>query len=143
MSGFWRTWVTVWCWAILGVGVMFAAGAFPATEAGVRLFYDAIYWPIDGAQVFADGMLRATIAILGAVMIGWALTMLALTREAAHGGARVWRALTVAIAAWFLVDSALSVLMGIPVNALSNTLFVAPFLIAMFASGALRGPRPA
>ncbi len=143
MSGFWRSWVTVWCWAILGAGVLFAAGAFPATEAGVVLFYDVVVWPIDGAQSLAEPVLRSTVAILGAVMIGWALTMLALTRAAPAGAAPVWRDFAVAIVVWYLVDSALSVLTGIPLNAISNTLIVAPVLVALLAGGALRAPRSA
>jgi hypothetical protein len=41
----------------------------------------------------------------------------------------LWRGLSRAILIWYVVDSALSVVTGVPINALTNTLFVALFLM--------------
>lgn len=137
MNGFWRVWLQVWCWAILGVGAMFAAGASPATDGGVRLFYDVIYWPIDGQSTFTEDV-RLTAAILGAVMVGWAIIMFGLIAAAEQVGASAWRTLTFGMVVWWGVDSTISVTLGAPINALSNTLFLAGYLAPVLASGVLR-----
>jgi hypothetical protein len=51
--------------------------------------------------------------------------------------ARAWRGLTGAMLAWFVIDSAASVSTGAPVNAVSNAVFLATFLIPILASGVL------
>jgi hypothetical protein len=126
----------VWCWATFGVGVMFALGAAPATDMGVRLFYDFVYWPIDGASPYGDSV-RFTAALLGAVMIGWAMTIFTLVAAADQVGATAWRGLTAAVVAWYVIDSAISVASGVAVNALSNTGFAVTYLIPVLASGVL------
>lgn len=136
MQGVWKTWMQVWCWATFGVGAMFALGAAPATDAGVRLFYDVIYWPIDGASPYGDTV-RFTAALLGAVMIGWAMTIFTLVAAADRVGATAWRGLTAAVIAWYVIDSAISVGSGVGVNALTNTGFLVTYLIPVLASGVL------
>lgn len=136
MNGFWRTWLQTWCWVTLGVGVMFAAGAVSAADGGVRLFYDVIYWPIDGQSTFTESV-RLTAALLGAVMIGWAITIFGLIAAAEQVGPRAWRTLSFGMLAWWSIDSAISVALGAPVNALSNTLFLAGYLAPVLASGVL------
>jgi hypothetical protein len=86
-----------------------------------------------------------TVAILGAVTMGWGLTALAFVDLADQVGARAWRALGFAMAAWYVVDSAISVAAGAPGNAVSNTLIAATFFIPLIASGVLgaREPQPA
>ncbi|MDX2274851.1 MAG: hypothetical protein NW206_05310 [Hyphomonadaceae bacterium] len=136
MSGFWKTWLQVWCWATLGVGALFAAAAIPALEGGVTLFYDTIYWPIDGISPYGPEV-RLTAALLGAVMIGWAIAIFGLVSAAETAGAPAWRTLTMSIVVWYAIDSTISVALGAPVNALSNTIFLVTFLIPILASGVL------
>lgn len=137
MTGFWRTWLRVWCWLTLAVGALFAFGASPATDGGVRLFYDLIYWPLDGQSPFGEDV-RLTAALLGAVMIGWAITIFGLAAAADRLGAPAWRTLTWGMAAWWGIDSAISIALGAPLNAVSNTLFLAGYLAPVLASGVLR-----
>lgn len=118
---------------------MFALGAFPSADAGVRLYYDVIDWPIDGVGQFGEEI-RFTAAVLGAVMMGWAMTALALTSAAAQIGAPAWRGLTWALATWFAVDSVISIASGWPVNAVANAIFLTTFLIPVVVSGVLRSP---
>lgn len=137
MTGFWKAWMRAWRLAVLALGAAFAAAAFPATDAITRLYYDAIYWPLDGQSAFDDGM-RFTIAVLGAVTIGWGITILALVQAAERLGAAVWRALTFALCAWFVIDSALSIAAGVPVNAIANAAFLATYLAPVLGAGVLR-----
>jgi hypothetical protein len=140
MTGFWKNWLIVWCWATIGVGVLFAAGAIPALDGGVRLFYDIIMWPIDGLSPYGEEV-RLTAALLGAVMIGWGIAIFGLIDAAESVGVQTWRTLTLSVVVWYAIDSAISIALGAPVNALSNTGFLVTFLAPILASGVLRGGR--
>lgn len=136
MQGLWKNWLQVWCWAVLGVGAVFALGAIPAADGGVRLFYDVIDWPVDGASPYGEEV-RFTAALLGAVMIGWAIALFGLIAAAETVGAQAWRALTMSVVIWYGIDSAISIGSGFALNALSNTGFLVTYLIPIFASGVL------
>jgi len=140
MSTIWRQWVTAWCCLVLGLGVVFAGSAWPQTDAAVRLFYDVIYWPLDGQSGWHEN-LRLTAAILGAVMMGWSLTLLTLVQVALkQPQLSLWRPMTGAILVWWIVDSSISVALHTPGNAVSNTGFLLLYLIPVLASGVLKQP---
>lgn len=139
MTPFWRHWLRMWCWGVTAFGVILAAAAIPALDAPTRLFYDLVHWPIDGASSF-DENVRFTCGVLGAVTMGWGMTILALIDAAEKLGASVWRALTSALVIWFVVDSAISVAAGAPGNAVSNAVILALYLAPVFASGAINRP---
>jgi len=141
MHGFWKTWMTVWCWAALAFGVVLAAAAVPAIDAPAAFYFELVSG-FRGEAALATASTRFAAAVLGAVMIGWALTMLTLLR-AADAGAPVWRGLTTAVVVWYAIDSPASVLAGYPLNALTNTAFLATFLAPVIASGVLRPGRSA
>ncbi len=138
MTGFWKSWMTIWCWSTVALGLVFVAGAAPGADAAALLYYDFVYWPLDGAPDF-DPMLRFTGGVLGAVLIGWAVTIFALIDAARAAGAPAWRGLTAAMAIWFTIDSTISVLSGAAFNVVPNALFMGTFLIPVIGSGVLRG----
>ncbi|MCA3692430.1 hypothetical protein [Aquidulcibacter sp.] len=143
MASLWRRWVIGWCYLVLALGLVFTGSAWPQTDAAVRLFYDVIYWPLDGQSGWHES-LRLTAAILGAVMMGWALTLLTLVQTALkHPQLSLWRPMTGAILVWWVVDSSISVALNTPGNALSNTGFLLLYLIPVLASGVLKKPNQA
>ena len=91
------------------------------------------------AATFDLPAVRFGLGLPGALTIGWALTMFAMIDAAQAGGARIWRSLTGALLVWYVIDSAISVRTGFALNAASNTLLMASFLIPVLASGVLRG----
>jgi hypothetical protein len=121
---------------MVGFGALFAACAIPAFDGGTQLFYDVIYWPLDGASGFTEDV-RFTCALLGAVTMGWALTIRGLVQAAHQLGAPAWRSLVAAMLTWYVIDSAISVASGVPVNAVSNTALIAALLAPILASGVL------
>jgi len=138
MSAIWRQWLAVWCYLVLGLGVIFAGSAWPQTDAAVRLFYDVIYWPLDGQSGWHES-LRLTAAILGAVMMGWALTLLTLVQAALkQPNLSLWRPMTGAILVWWGVDCSIYIALNTPGNAISNTGLLLLYLIPVFASGVLK-----
>lgn len=143
MSAIWRHWLISWCYLVLGLGIVFAGSAWPHTDLPVRLFYDVIYWPIDGRSGWHES-LRLTAAILGAVLIGWSLTLLTLVRTAMkQPHLALWRPITGAILVWWFVDSSISLALHTPGNAMSNTGFLLLYLIPVLGGGVLKRQGPA
>lgn len=134
MNGFWKNWLVVWCWGVLAFGVVLALAAVPAASGYTRL----VITTLGGDPALLDQpALQFAFGLQGALSIGWALTMMALVNVA--DSAPVWRALTVSVAVWYVIDSVISVVTGFPLNAVSNTLLMVAFLTPMLASGTLRG----
>lgn len=133
MTGMWNAWMQAWCWLVIVFGIVLATAVSPATDAPVRLAMGII----GGAPIrFDDSNLRFAFSLMGALSIGWGLTVLAVARAGA--GAMPWRGITAAVVAWYVIDSAASVATGVPFNAASNTLLLALFLGPVLGSGVLR-----
>lgn len=138
MSGLWKSWITLWCWAVILFGVVLAGGAFAATDGLVRTLYSILgALSPDALQMDAPGM-RFSIGLMGAVTIGWGLTILLLLPAIHAAGAAGWRGLTGALVAWYVIDGALSAATGFALNIVPNTGLAIAYLIPVLASGALR-----
>ncbi len=139
MSTFWRNWLLVWSVGVLIFGVVLAGGAFEATSGPVSLVYQGLQGP--GDLVF-DPAMRFTLAVMGCVSIGWAVTMFLMIRAAfslGHHARPIWIGLTAGVVTWFVTDSALSVATGFGLNVVPNTVLIVTYLIAVLGSGALKG----
>ena len=143
MTSFWRTWMTVWCWAVLGFGLLLAAACVEATSGPARLLFAALHGP----ELDLDAQMRFTLGVLGAVSIGWSVTFMAALRAAnllAGDAARpVWRLVALSVVSWFAVDTPLSIATGYDLNAVPNLVFLAAFLLPLVRSGVLGGSLPA
>ena len=137
MTGLWKTWMTLWCWGIILFGVGFTLAAFPATGGFTEFFYGIISNFKSGPDVLGDNDMRFTNSLIGAITIGWGLTIIGLVKSADTVGAPAWRALTLATSVWYVVDGIVSIATGYPLNALSNTFLYATYLIPVLASGVL------
>jgi hypothetical protein len=139
MPPFWRNWLNVWCGGVALFGVVLAGGAFPATSAPCEALLDLLN---GAAALDMEPPLRFAMALLGAVTLGWSLTLrVAIGAADALGprGRPVWAGLTTAVIVWYVADSALSVATGFALNAVSNTLVAALFLLPVLRSGVLGG----
>ena len=139
MTGFWRTWMTVWVVGVVLFGIILAGAATEATTGPLRLFFSAVLHDPLSAEPGRE--FRFITALLGAVSIGWGLTYYAVLRvadtvEAAIAG-RLWRGLTAGLLAWFVIDSTLSIMTGYPLNAVSNVVLFGAYMVPMLASGVL------
>lgn len=138
MSGFWRIWLRVWALGVALFGIVLASAAFEATSGPTRALFDAFGSPLPTPM---DHTMHFALALMGAVSIGWAITLLAVFDAADRlgaGAAPIWRLVTLSVAVWFVVDSTLSVMTGIAMNAASNTVLLVAFMIPIVASGALK-----
>jgi hypothetical protein len=137
MTGFWRTWMTAWCWAVMGLGVMLTGAAFEATSGPTRLLFAVLNGP---EPLELSAQMRFSEAVLGAVTLGWGLTLMAAIGAAnllGDAGRPVWRMIVASVLVWWCVDSALSMATGYGLNVVTNTLFVAAFLLPILRTGVL------
>ena len=140
MTRFWSNWLALWCASVAVFGVVLMTGAFAETDAAIRILLDRLNGaaPLDMTQP-----LRFSLALMGAVTLGWSVTLLATVRAAlilGDAGAPVWRLLTASAALWYIVDSCLSVATGFALNVVPNTIYLAAFLLPMAASGVWQRP---
>jgi predicted Na+-dependent transporter len=78
---------------------------------------------------------------MGGVSIGWAVMLTLVVRAAIAAGEvgrPLWNAVSAGMAAWFVIDSTLSVATGFAMNVAPNTLLAGMYLVGLFGSGALR-----
>ncbi|MGA0604253.1 hypothetical protein ACO2Q3_26355 [Caulobacter sp. KR2-114] len=144
MSGFWRGWFVVWCVSIGLFGAVLCGGAFEATSGPVKLILSILHGA--GAPPF-DATLRFSLGVMGAVSIGWAVSLVFTVRAAidleAQGrgqGRALWRAIGAGIAAWFVIDSTLSVATGFAWNVAPNLLLAGGYAVGLMGSGVLKRP---
>ena len=142
MSNFWKNWLTLWGWGVIAFGAILALFAFPATELPSRLFYELIGNPVPDAP---DRHFRFAMGLMGCISMGWGLTMLTCFRAAwmlaPAQACAVWRGFTFAAFFWFVTDSIASIYNGFPMNAVSNTVLIGLYGVAVVQSGVMRAPR--
>jgi hypothetical protein len=134
MTSFWRAWLHFWCGLVFAFGLVIAAGAFDPASGPLRALFALIGRPL---PEMLDPFHRFLLALVGAITMGWALTLLAAMRNAPPSRP-LWAGLTAALLFWYVVDSLLSVATGFPLNVASNSLLIAGFLLPVFAAGLLR-----
>lgn len=125
---FWENWLQVWIWMTMGFGLLFAGAGVPPLDAGAGLFYAIVSGGTVSASDFSAPGMRISVSLVGAVMFGWGVCLLAVFR-ARGADVGLWRGLTWGVLGWYLVDSALSVMNGFAFNAVSNSLFLIVFLV--------------
>ena len=140
MTDFWKNWLNLWSLAVTVFGAILALAAFAPTDGLARLVFALFQNPMPSE---IDMLHRFSIGLMGAVTMGWGMTLY-VAFQAIHladraQAPRIWRNLTLAALIWFGIDSGISVATGYWLNAVSNTLFIALYLIPLLRTGAMRG----
>lgn len=123
-----RIWTT-WLQVVLGLLLLYALVLVFAGSLAGWLFAALGFGP--PPSVDSDGVrdyLKLPFMVLGAVMAGWAFMMIQIVRGPLRDGS-VWalRVLIRSLAAWFVLDTGMSVVLGYP----SHALFNVPFALAL------------
>jgi hypothetical protein len=91
--------------------------------------FDVLKWPPDADPASFNPDARAVNAVLGGVLVGWGLLMFFLSDERLMADSpAVPRLMTIALLAWFAVDSLGSWAAGLPGNIVLNVAFLLMFL---------------
>ena len=138
MGKLWKDWLLVWAIGVTLFGLVLAGGAYAATDMPTRTLFQFFGSPL---PLVMDEYHRFAIGLMGAVTMGWGLTYVAafkalFTLEPAKA-APIWRMLVLGSLVWFVVDSTISVVTGIWMNAVSNTILLILLLIPVTKSGVL------
>jgi hypothetical protein len=140
MHGIWKTSMTLWCWSVILFGVILMSGSFAATDGLVRGLYELLGGLAPGSFDLEATGLRFSVALMGAVTLGWGATILLLLPAIHAAGASAWRGLTLALVIWYVVDGTLSVATGFVLNIVPNTVLAITYLVPLLVSGALKTP---
>lgn len=135
MSAFWQGWLTLWCYGIMLVGLLLSGAGIEGLEAPAVLFFELL----NPTQPFGFSPVeRFAVGLMGAVTLGWGLTMFYFVRAARIYGGSMWRQLVFVALVWYLVDGYISYATGFPLNVVSNTVLIGGLLLPLYASGKLR-----
>lgn len=119
------TWLEVVLWIVLGYSLLLV---FAGATAG-SLFAWLGFGPadsIDSSEV--RDYLRLPYMVLGAVMAGWSALMIQIARgPLKEGSSWAWTVLVRSLSLWFVLDTAMSVVLGHPMHAIFNI----PFAVAL------------
>lgn len=117
---------------VLVTGLLPSLAVFEVTQEPWRLFFDVLAWPLDHHPAgFADTE-RQLGAVLGGVLCGWAWVLYQLADPEVFNP-RIRRLMVQSVWVWFVLDSAGSILAGIPLNAVSNVGFLLILMVPLSA----------
>jgi hypothetical protein len=130
--------------AIIGLGFLFALGAYPPTAGFANLFVDVLKWPLDGAQSVSSQEARIIAAIGGGITVGWGVMIWQIAGRVLPADPALGRQLlTGSVLSWFVVDSTASWLAGAPLNVALNTVLLLLILAPLWRMDAPRSSMPA
>lgn len=78
---------------------------------------------------------------MGAVSIGWAVTLFSTIRAAIDLGGHgrpLWNAISAGMISWFAIDSTLSLATGFGLNVVPNLALAGIYVVGVMGSGALK-----
>ena len=128
---FWWRWLIAADMGVILFGVMLVL--FPAlARQGFSLMVFSDPAAIDGFPQQAVKYITLSHAVMGAVMIGWGVSMLyTLFTQFRAGAWTGWVNITTALTLWFIPDTAASLATGFWQNAVLNTVFILLFAIPL------------
>ncbi|MBL6761306.1 MAG: hypothetical protein ISQ19_01250 [PS1 clade bacterium] len=136
MSKFWRLWIDVWCVGIMVFGLTLAAAGFEGYESSARMLLNQLN-PLN--QPVFNPVERFSIGLMGAVTLGWGLTLFYFFRaaEARNIGNKMYRELIVILVIWNLLDGFISYSTGFSLNIASNLVITLGLLFPLIWNGKL------
>lgn len=130
------TWLKLTSLFVILLGLLVALGAHPAVSLPATLLADAVFWPLDGAQLIDTQAAHVLAAIGGGVMVGWGVMMWLVLDRLLPADPKLARLLMIeATFAWYLVDSTGSFVSGAGVNVLLNTILLAAIVLPAWRLG--------
>jgi len=122
---------------VLVTGLLPSLAVFQATQEPWRLFFDVLSWPLDSRPADFSAGERQLSAVLGGVLCGWAWLLYKLADPDAFNP-RIRSLMIQSVWTWFFLDSAGSVIAGIPLNAISNIGFLLILIVPLHGLKSLK-----
>lgn len=132
----WYRWLLLAAVVVVGSGGAFVVLALMGVPDTVM---DVLYLPGE-PDISAADTISLAIGVAGAVMVGWGASMLYIYLDPSMlDRPRIARAFFLAIVAWFVLDTLMSVALGAMINAVLNCLFLGLLLPPMAVLSRRRG----
>lgn len=120
---FYQFWLKISAFAIWSFGPVFFLGTMISTAEPARLTLDLLSWPIDGATTYASPDTRFLSALTGGFLMGWGITVWALSKWVYSKAPEETRKVVVlGLLTWFVFDSMGSAASGNISNVFFNVL---------------------
>jgi hypothetical protein len=133
-SSFWINWLLAVSAGVMVFGLLLVL-APTLTRQGFSLLVYTSPTQIDSFGAEQVRYVSLTHAVIGGVMVGWGTALFYVTKALLAGGSRVaWNIIALSVAAWYVPDTAYSVVSGFWQNALLNSAFLALFAIPLWAT---------
>jgi hypothetical protein len=132
-TAFWWRWLVVAAFVVLLVGAAFVLLAGPMQP----LFESLYFAPRSSVPLGADAADYVSFmgAVLGAVMVGWAVLLLYVLYGPFRRLERAaWDMIAASLGVWYVLDTAFSLFSGFWQNAVLNTAMLAMFAVPMAAT---------
>jgi hypothetical protein len=136
-SKLWITWLLAVEAGVMIFGLILVLA--PAlTRQGFSLLVYSAPDRIDSFGIEQVRYISLAHAVIGGVMVGWGGALFYATRTLFAAGARAgWNIVAFSVAAWFVPDTAYSLLSGFWQNAMLNAVFLALFVVPLWATRGL------
>jgi hypothetical protein len=140
-SPFWTAWLSAAAAGVVAFGLVLVLAPSLARQGFSLLLYGTP-GRIDGFGPEAARYIALAHAVIGGVMAGWGSALFYGIRTLfAKGSPVAWKLIALSVCAWFVPDTAYSLLSGFWRNALLNTVFLALFAAPLWATRGMRRHR--
>jgi hypothetical protein len=131
---FWCRWLWIASLALIAFGMAMALLNRTIAFSTMNRSIDPAFWPA-GAPEGASAFQAWVYGAWGATVVGWGVMAAVLARFAfPRREAWAWWALAAGIGAWYILDTAISALHGVWINATLNTVLMVIFAIPLIAT---------
>lgn len=119
-------------YGLLVFSAIWWSAALPFFDAPASLLLDTMVWPIDGSHDQLDKNTRLLSAIGAGLLVSQAVFFLyVVIPELKRGNTQILRGTTLAVIAWFVVDSVGSVSSGVMSNVVFNSFYLVCLIIPL------------
>lgn len=130
----WINWLLVVTVFVITFGLALVLAPALARQGFSRLVY-AVPTRIDAFGAEQVRYISLAHAVIGGVMVGWGAAMFYVTRSLlAKGRPDGWYVIALSVAAWYVPDTAYSIISGFWQNAVLNSTFLAFLAIPLWAT---------
>lgn len=119
-----KLWLKISSLAIMAYAILFFLGSIDMLQNPVELVLDLSNWPIDGLQNYNAQTTVFLSAILGGVLLGWAVLILMLVPIYDKEPEKIRKAVLMGFLSWFAFDSLGCIFAGNHTNAISNIILL-------------------
>jgi hypothetical protein len=135
----WIRWLETIGGVFVALGLYMAIGGGTAAFGPFKALIDPTFWGDEGPSAITHDFQTWSYAVLGAVMVALGVMIFSLSRFGLGNNLRwAWWTLVVGVIAWYIPDTAASIIANVWFNAIGNTAILVAIAIPLAATRRLR-----